>query len=338
MYPTNWQMLSEQHGQDAVFILIDGTITYANKLALDLLKAKSLNEITGMRWNNFVQFSTPNQLKTHLQAGSSLLPCAIAEFCQIKTRDGQLIDAEVRLNSFPVQRNTAYRLKVRDLNNQPIAKSIQFRSGKDTSRFGSANGTNNINGLNNEALHHEKEILEMIALDNPLTQILQDVCDRMERLLDNGSVCAIMLYDQQHQVLKLAAAPSMEAEFLNEIDHLEIGLNMWSCGVAIQTGKIKIVERICDSDLWLKHQQTPTKYGYQSCWSVPIKTAFNVLLGTVDIYHRNPAIPSDDEQTLIMDAMHVIALAIDKKTWNKVWRPAKTAIVLWSIILLKASW
>lgn len=307
MAPVNWPILLEQHAHDATFILLEGTIIYANALAVTLLKAKNLDEIAGRRWDSFIQFSHPNQLKTHLQTGSSLLPTAIAEFCQIKTGHGQTeqtIEAEARLSSFPLQRETAYILRIRDLHTQAIAKSFHLRTTKPFTQSHS---------LNHEALHHEKEILEMIALDNPLTQILQDVCDRMERLLDNGSICTIMLLDTETQKLKLAAAPSMEAELLNEIDHLEIDLESWSCGIAIQTGKIKIVENIAASELWHQNKQTTTRYGLCSCWSVPIKTAFNTMLGTVDIYHRSHRTPSIDEQTLIMDAMHVIALAIDKK-------------------------
>ncbi len=308
MYLQNWQSLLEQHAQDAIIVLIEETIVHANPLAIKLIRAKNLNEIAGMRWSSFLLFKQANQLKTHLQSGSSILPNAIAEFCELQTRDGQSLEVEVRLHSFPLQRQTAYVLRLRDLQTQPIAKTFQLQS------FSAGLASN---GLNHEALHHEKEILEMIALDNPLTQILQDVCDRMERLLDNGSICAIMLYDSDTKKLKLAAAPSMEAEFLNEIDHLEIGLGSWSCGVAIQTGNIKIVEDIAASELWFQNKQTPTRYGFRSCWSVPIKTAFNTLLGTVDIYHRTHRHPSDDEQTLIMDAMHVIALAIDKKNMEQ---------------------
>lgn len=308
MYLQNWPLLLEQHAQDAVIVLIEGTIVHANPLGIQLLHAKNLNEISGMRWNTFLLFKQANQLKTHLQTESSVLPNALAEFCQLQTRDGLCLDVEVRLHSFPLKRQIAYVLRLRDLQTQPIAKSFQLQA---------ISASSIRNSLNHEALHHEKEILEMIALDNPLTQILQDVCDRMERLLDNGSICAIMLYDNETEKLKLAAAPSMEAEFLNEIDHLEIGLGSWSCGVAIQTGSIKIVDDIAASDLWYKNKQTPTRYGFRSCWSVPIKTAFNTLLGTVDIYHRAHRSPSDDEQTLIMDAMHVIALAIDKKNMEQ---------------------
>jgi diguanylate cyclase (GGDEF)-like protein len=308
MYLQNWPLLLEQHAQDAIIVLIDGTIVHANPLGIQLLHAKNLNEISGMRWNTFLIFKQANQLKTHLQTENSLLPHAIAEFCQLQTRDGHCLDVEVRLHSIPLKRQTAYVLRLRDLKTQPIAKSFQVQASSVSPAH---------NSLNHEALHHEKEILEMIALDNPLTQILQDVCDRMERLLDNGSICAIMLYDNETEKLKLAAAPSMEAEFLNEIDHLEIGLGSWSCGVAIQTGRIKIVDDIAASALWYKNKQTPARYGFRSCWSVPIKTAFNTLLGTVDIYHRTHRIPSDDEQTLIMDAMHVIALAIDKKNMEQ---------------------
>ncbi|MBY0574307.1 MAG: EAL domain-containing protein [Undibacterium sp.] len=168
-----------------------------------------------------------------------------------------------------------------------------------------------------EALHHEKEILEMIALDNPLSQILQDVCDRMERLLNNGSLCAIMLYDQSSNSLKLAAAPSFDAEFFLAIAELEIKTGSWSCGAAITNNRIQIVEDIDASALWDKYQAMPSHFGINSCWSVPIKTAFNSLLGTIDIYHHDHRKPSIDEQTLIIDAMHVVALAIDKKNMEQ---------------------
>lgn len=304
MLPVNWHTLLEQHAQDATIVLIDGTIVYANPLAISLLNAKNLNEIAGLRWNAFLQFDHPNQLRTHLQSGSSLIPVAIAEFCQLITRDKQSLEIETRLHSFPVQRQTAYVLRIRHLQAQPIAKTFQIISTQ--SKLGQ-------NSLNHEALHHEKEILEMIALDNPLNQILQDVCDRMERLLDNDSVCAIMLFDPSSRCLQLAAAPSLEPELLAQIEGLKIRPGTWTCGVAIERQQICITEDILTDARWTKTHISPANAGFRSCWSVPIKTAFNSLLGTVDIYHKSHRHPSEDEQTLMMDAMHVIALAIDKK-------------------------
>lgn len=304
MTPVDWKALLEEHAQDAAFVLIDGTVVYANAEGLDLIGMQSLTATIGLHWDDFLHFDHTNQLKIQLQACVTLLPTSIAEFAQVKTQDGRSIAVEARLNSIAMDQQTAYLLRLRNLQTQTLAKVFQSPTIK--SIFGA-------NSLSNEALHHEKEILEMIALDNPLTQILQDVCDRMEGLLDNGSICAIMLFDEQNQKLKLAAAPSMDNDFVNEIEHTEIGLHAWACGPAIKTDSIKIVEDIAASGLWHKHRQTPDRYGLHSCWSVPIKTAFNTFLGTVDIYHPSQRSPSEDEQTLIMDSMHVIALAIDKK-------------------------
>lgn len=304
MYPVNWQSLLEQHAQDATIVLIDGTIVHANALAISLLNAKNLNEIAGLRWNAFLQFEHPNQLRTQLQSGNNLIPNAIAEFCHLLTRDKQTLEIEARLHSFPLQRQTAYVLRMRHLQTQPIAKTIQIISTQLGVRH---------NSLNHEALHHEKEILEMIALDNPLNQILQDVCDRMERLLDNGSICTIMLFDQSSRCLQLAAAPSLEPELQSQIEHLKIRPGTWTCGLAVERQEICITEDIVNDSHWSIASPSPAKAGFRSCWSVPIKTAFNSLLGTVDIYHQSQRRPSEDEQTLMMDAMHVIALAIDKK-------------------------
>ncbi|MBI3711492.1 MAG: hypothetical protein HY253_00795, partial [Burkholderiales bacterium] len=241
MYPVNWQLLLEQHAQDATIVLIDGTIVHANALAIGLLNAKNLNEITGLRWNAFLQFDHPNQLRTQLQSGNNLIPTAIAEFCQLITRDKQTIEIEARLHSFQLQRQTAHVLRIRHLQTQPIAKTFQILS--------TQSGVPQ-NSLNHEALHHEKEILEMIALDNPLNQILQDVCDRMERLLDNGSVCAIMLLDQPSRCLQLAAAPSLDPEVLAQIENLKIKPGTWTCGVAVERQQICVTEDILSDAHW----------------------------------------------------------------------------------------
>lgn len=304
MYPVNWSMLLEQHAQDAAIVLIDGTIAYANLPAIQLLKAKNLNEITGMRWSNFLQIDYPNRLKAQLQSQFFDSNQATADICKLLTRDKQSLEVEVRLDQLQFQKQQAFVLRIRHLQDHPLAKPLQIQ----TSKHGLSS-----QGLNHEALHHEKEILEMIALDNPLHQILQDVCDRMERLLDNGSVCAIMLLDHQQRSLKLAAAPSMDADLVAQLETLKVKAGHWNCGTALQTQHISMSCDIQQDPLWRTITPTPAQAGYRSCWSVPIRTAFNTLLGTVDIYHKDHRTPSEDEQTLIMDAMHVIALAIDKK-------------------------
>ncbi len=298
----HWQTLMEQHADDACFVFVDGTIIFATPQGLDLLGAKKQSEITGLRWNNFLHFETDNPIKQQLLSHKILAIVPHAEFCVLKTRQGTAISTEARLKTMHFKEQLVHIIYLRNLENQAYAqlpKALVLPLSHQN--------------LSHEALHHEKEILEMIALDSPLTQIMQDVCDRMERLLDNGSVCTIMLIDPVNRLFNMAAAPSMAAEFLNEFDRLDIGLDDWTCGLAAQSGQLYAVDNLKACQFPDTVCQIPLRFGFISCWSVPIKTAFGKVLGTIDVYHAEQRSPSDDEQTLIIDAMHVIALAIDKK-------------------------
>lgn len=157
----------------------------------------------------------------------------------------------------------------------------------------------------------------MIALDKPLPHILEDVCDRMERLLDNGSLCCIMLLNEASDRLHLAAAPSMSAQFCDDFASFPVQAELGSSGAAIIGKKISIVGDTQTSPTWSKIKHLAEQHQLRSSWSIPIRTAFDVVLGTVDVFHHEPKIPSDDEQALIFDAMDLIALSIDKKNMEQ---------------------
>lgn len=308
----DWQAALPTRNQDAIFLLVDGSVTYVNPLGLELLRATKQSQVTGMRADTFFPFFGQGNDPLCLSNISTGHSVPTAQLCHCKTLDEQLIEVEVRTNYFTYQAQNTLQLTVRNLALSPLAVSptnapqgsrpVILR--QPPSRV-------------HEALHHEKEILEMIALDKPLPHILEDVCDRMERLLDNGSLCTIMLLDASHQRLCLAAAPSMPNAFCKEFESVAVGLYSGSCGAAIHSQQITIIEDIEISPLWVNNKEIALQYGLHSCWSLPIKTAFKVVLGTVDVYHHMHRSPSEDEQALIIDAMDLIALAIDKKNMEQ---------------------
>lgn len=310
---TEWHSRLSTREQDAIFLLLDNKLVYASPSGLALLGATEQSQLSGAPADRFfsdAQYGHEALRFTEGAAAQHGVPAA--RLCYCKTLDGQLIEVEVRVSYFAHGQQAATQLTVRNLMASPLAvappvtpkidKPILLR--QPPSRV-------------HEALHHEKEILEMIALDKPLHHILEDVCDRMERLLDNGSVCCVMLLDTDKRHLALGAAPSMPVEFCQEFERLPVGLDSGSCGAAIYHGQVTIVDDIDASPLWQSKRDSVLRHGLHSCWSLPIKTAFKVILGTVDVYHHSSRSPSEDEQALIMDAMDLIALAIDKKNMEQ---------------------
>ncbi|WP_423680739.1 MULTISPECIES: sensor domain-containing phosphodiesterase [unclassified Undibacterium] len=293
--------LLEQH-PDAVYVLIDDRIAYANPAALALMKAADLVQVLGLKPEAFLVARPPGIERIQNPGNHDGL-----QFYQCIALDGQQLEIEVRIVSFDYQGQPATLLSARETHRHGL--QVFSRHGNDAvdekaSRI-------------HEALHHEKEILEMIALDKPLAHILEDVCDRMERLLDNDALCAISLFDQTSRQITIGAAPSLPETFSSLLNNIEVGTDSCTAAAAIHYNRLTIVQDIAHSPLWEKFKISALEHGLMACWSYPISTAFNSVLGTVDVYYRHKHSPGEDEQAMIIDACDLIGLAIDKKNMEQ---------------------
>jgi len=291
-----------------MYVLLDDRLVYANSAGLQMMKASGLHQLAGLRPEDFLVNLHHESARKNLQ---SLQPHKVGQphFYQCITLTGQTIQIEVRSTLFHYQARPAILMSARELDLRTVALLKSASAG----RHPSAHTASRVH----EALHHEKEILEMIALDKPLVHILQDVCDRMERLLDNGAICAVSLFDPGSQQLNLGAAPNLPEAFAEKLRAIPIGNNTCTAAAAMHYQRLTIVQDIQLSPLWEHYRGHALSHGLRSCWSIPIATAFSSLLGTVDVYYRHPHSPTEDEQLMITDACDLIALAIDKKNMEQ---------------------
>ncbi|MFZ6676657.1 EAL domain-containing protein [Undibacterium sp. Tian12W] len=307
----DWHMALLEHNPDAMYVLIDDNLVYANPAGAELMHAGDPQQLIGLKPEAFLHGRHHEGAKTILQKlrqdGAQS-----KHTCQCIRLDGQLLDIEVRATQFNFNEQTAILLTAREITPRSSSRSSATVTALpliDQVRYKSSRV--------HEALHHEKEILEMIALDKPLTDILEDVCDRMERLLDNGALCAITLYDDSTQQLSFGAGPSLPDGFCALLGNLPVDTSSGSASAAIYYQRTTIVQDIAVSPLWKNLREPALRYGLRSCWSLPITTAFNTLLGTVDVYHQMVHSPNEDEQAMMMDACDLIGLAIDKKNMEQ---------------------
>ena len=152
----------------------------------------------------------------------------------------------------------------------------------------------------------------MIVLDKPLKQIIEKISLRIESKLNNGSFCSVMLMNAQSQKLKLLTAPSLDPHFFRQFENQEIDIDHWPCGYSAKSGELHVIEDIRNHLLLNSLPLYFSQFGLKSCWSMPIKNAFNKILGTVEIHHALPRVPSEEEKIVILDAMRFITIAIDK--------------------------
>jgi diguanylate cyclase (GGDEF)-like protein/PAS domain S-box-containing protein len=154
--------------------------------------------------------------------------------------------------------------------------------------------------------------LELLTGDTPLTVILEFIVQGVEQL-NSAMNCSILLLDEEGKHLGHGIAPSLPAFYNAAIDGVAIGMGVGSCGTAAYTGERVIVEDIATHPYWAPYKTLAAKAGLGACWSEPIRSSFNQVLGTFAIYHKDKNYPSEADIYVIEQSAHLASIAIERK-------------------------
>lgn len=154
------------------------------------------------------------------------------------------------------------------------------------------------------------KILERMAAGSPLSELLELIVRFVEQE-NPGSLCSVLLADENGTHLMHGAAPSLPDFYNTAVNRLRIAEGMGSCGTAAFRKSRVIVEEIEGHPFW-KGFKAAQEAGLHNCWSEPVLSAYGELLGTFAIYHREPRSPNDDEIHSIESAAYLASLAIGR--------------------------
>ena len=152
-------------------------------------------------------------------------------------------------------------------------------------------------------------VLERIAKDTPLNEVLEEITHFVEIEIQGG-VCSILLLDKEGKHLLHGAAPSLPQFFLDAIHDLEIGPGVGSCGTAAYTGKRVIVEDLRTHPYWKSAFELALKAGLAACWSEPILDSHGMVLGTFAIYFHEPRAADVETIYALKSAADLASIAI----------------------------
>jgi PAS domain S-box-containing protein len=157
----------------------------------------------------------------------------------------------------------------------------------------------------------ERRILEMIARDAPLAEIL----DKLVRVVEAqfaGLLCSVVLLDEDGQHVRRGAGPSLPKAYTDAIDGLRIGPKAGSCGTAMYRKEPVVVSDILRDPLWEPYRALAELYGLRACWSTPILNSGKVL-GSFAMYYREPRSPNPSETSALELSTHLAGIAIERK-------------------------
>ncbi len=164
----------------------------------------------------------------------------------------------------------------------------------------------------NQLLRGQKQVLEMLATGESLSDILNVLIQTIEKQ-SQEMLCSILLIDADEKHLIYSAASSLPESYNACIDGIAIGLNVGSCGTAAYLGQPVIVADIAIDPRWVDLRDFALSYGLRACWSHPLFSSQGRLLGTFAMYYREPRRPSLKDLQLIETAAHIAGIAIEHK-------------------------
>ena len=162
-----------------------------------------------------------------------------------------------------------------------------------------------------EALHHR--VLEAMARERPLAEVLEMVCQEVERIAPE--VTASILEVDAQGVLHPLAGGSLPAAYSQALDGVAIGPDVGSCGTAAWRHAPVRVDDIAEDPLWKDFRHLILPLGYRACWSSPICNSQGKTIGTFAFYFRETTQGTDSEfhQQLVNACTHLCALALERE-------------------------
>ncbi|MDX5443309.1 MAG: PAS domain S-box protein, partial [Hymenobacteraceae bacterium] len=157
----------------------------------------------------------------------------------------------------------------------------------------------------------EKEVLEINAVpENKLHFTLDYFLKGLEQI-HKGMHCTVMLVEDEK--LSVCAAPSLPKGYRQLLNNIEIESNSGSCGTAAFLCEKVIVSDIETDPKWAHASEHALKHNLQACWSVPLISSQNKVLGTFACYYQTKKAPNAEEEKTIESVSKILALIIENK-------------------------
>lgn len=155
----------------------------------------------------------------------------------------------------------------------------------------------------------QQTILRMISTEQPLTDIFTRICQMAEQ--QSRHVRAVIML-KQNQHLLLAAAPSLSDSFKKVLNGIEVTDNLGSCGTAAYQKSLVLVSSIASDEKWRFAASSALAEGLLACWSMPMVSLQDTVLGTFALYCSEAKTASKEELELMLTCSRFAAVAMER--------------------------
>ncbi|RYZ73145.1 MAG: PAS domain-containing protein, partial [Proteobacteria bacterium] len=167
--------------------------------------------------------------------------------------------------------------------------------------------------LNRETLKLQGRALELSMADEPLSSVLDVMTKMVEWQAGDELIASVLIADKDGTHLLHGSAPRLPDAYNKAIDGIAIGPEVGSCGTAAFTKKTVVASDINTDHRWVNYKDLAHSFGLRACWSVPILSSSDRLLGTFAFYSRTARGPTARELDVIGVAAQTTALIMERR-------------------------
>src|SRR5688572_19319905 len=159
----------------------------------------------------------------------------------------------------------------------------------------------------------QKESLELLVKGEPIERVLDFLARSMESQSLGRFLVAIHLMEPDGYHFGYVAAPSLPARYAQTTKGMDARLEVGCCSSAVMSHAPTVVRDFAMETRWPAFTAEAASLGLRGCFTTPILTPNEKVLGTFVIYYREPGDPSPHDRQLVDIVTGTVALAIERK-------------------------
>ncbi len=130
--------------------------------------------------------------------------------------------------------------------------------------------------------------LQKYVQGSSVKEVMDILANGVEQQFSN-TLCSILILNDEEKSLYNCSSPNLPQEFVKAINGMEIGPLAGSCGSAAYHKKLVTIEDMASDPLCKNFKKFISLHKLQSCWSHPIFSSKNEVLGTFALYNKPPS-------------------------------------------------
>jgi PAS domain S-box-containing protein len=159
----------------------------------------------------------------------------------------------------------------------------------------------------------QAQALELMVKGAPLPEVLEALCDVVDRQATSRLRTSILLMQDDGLQLRPAAGRHMPAAWTRAVDPWPVGPESGCCGTAAYRRTAVISPDIRCDPLWAERGELAARHGLRAAWSTPIFSSGGTVLGTLALYYPSVHHPDANERRLVDVITRTAGIAIERK-------------------------